>query len=197
MTTRKEIPGPERALRTLSPVECFNLLEPGGIGRVAFTSAGGVTILPVNFAMTGKTIVFRTAPDTLLAVYANAQVSFEADRLDDALHEGWSVLVHGRAHEVTGEREVKHLEDRTHLEPWAGGARDVYVRIAPARISGRRILSGQEQEFPPIDGHAPHLGAASEQALCVPERLPVGSILKWSLDYLPRAVGYSSVWLTK
>jgi hypothetical protein len=35
--------------------------------------------------------------------------------------------------------EVKRLEDRTRLEPWAGGARDVYVRIAPARISGRCI----------------------------------------------------------
>ena len=129
-----------RALRTLSPVECFDLLEPGGIGRVAFTSAGEIMILPVNFAMTGKSIIFRTAPDTLLAVYANAKVSFEADRLDDARHEGWSVLVHGHAHKVTDERDVKHLEDGTRLEPWAAGARDVYVRIAPTRISGRRIL---------------------------------------------------------
>ena len=131
------------ALRTLSPVECFDLLEPGGIGRVAFTSpAGEIMILPVNFAITGKSIIFRTAPDTLLAVYANAKVSFEADRLDDALHEGWSVLVHGHAHKITDERDVKHLEDRTHLQPWAAGARDVYVRIAPTRISGRRILPG-------------------------------------------------------
>ena len=129
-----------RALRTLSPVECFDLLEPGGIGRVAFTSAGEIMILPVNFAMTGKSIIFRTAPDTLLAVYANAKVSFEADGLDDARHEGWSVLVHGHAHKVTDERDVKHLEDGTRLEPWAAGARDVYVRIAPTRISGRRIL---------------------------------------------------------
>ena len=129
------------ALRTLTPVECFDLLEPGGIGRVAFTSpAGEIMILPVNFAMAGKGIIFRTAPDTLLAVYANAKVSFEADRLDDALHEGWSVLVHGHAHKITDERGVKHLEDRTHLQPWAAGARDVYVRIAPTRISGRRIL---------------------------------------------------------
>jgi nitroimidazol reductase NimA-like FMN-containing flavoprotein (pyridoxamine 5'-phosphate oxidase superfamily) len=128
------------ALRTLTPVECFDLLEPGGIGRVAFTSpAGEIMILPVNFAMAGKGIIFRTAPDTLLAVYANAKVSFEADRLDDALHEGWSVLVHGHAHKITDERGVKHLEDRTHLQPWAAGARDVYVRIAPTRISGRRI----------------------------------------------------------
>ena len=130
-----------RALRTLSPVECFDLLEPGGIGRVAFTSAGEIMILPVNFAMTGKSIIFRTAPDTLLALYADAKVSFEADRLDDARHEGWSVLVHGHAHKVTDERDVRHLEDGTRLQPWAAGARDVYVRIAPTRISGRRILS--------------------------------------------------------
>jgi hypothetical protein len=26
-----------------------------------------------------------------------------------------------------------------HLQPWAGGARDVYVQIMPLRISGRRI----------------------------------------------------------
>jgi nitroimidazol reductase NimA-like FMN-containing flavoprotein (pyridoxamine 5'-phosphate oxidase superfamily) len=130
-----------RALRTLSPTECFELLEPGGIGRVGFTAAAGIMMLPVNFAVAGKTIVFRTARDTLLALYANAPVSFQVDRLDEALREGWSVLAHGRAHEVTDERAVKRLEDTTHLEPWAGGARDVYIRIALTRISGRRIES--------------------------------------------------------
>ena len=128
-----------RALRALSPAECFELLEPGGIGRVGFNSADGIMILPVNFAVTGKTIIFRTAPDTLLALYADGQVSFEVDHLDEALRAGWSVLVQGRAHKVADEGEVKRLEDRTHLEPWAGGARDVYVRIAPTRISGRCI----------------------------------------------------------
>ena len=99
-------------------------------------------MLPVNFAVTGKAIIFRTAPDTLLAVYADGQVSFEADHLDQAHREGWSVLVQGHADTVTDEREVKRLEDRTHLEPWAGGARDVYVRITSARISGRCIEPG-------------------------------------------------------
>jgi nitroimidazol reductase NimA-like FMN-containing flavoprotein (pyridoxamine 5'-phosphate oxidase superfamily) len=131
-----------RVLRTLSPEECFDLLEPGGIGRVGFTAADGIVMLPVNYVLAGKTIVFRTAPDTLLAVYANAQVSFEADRFDEVLRDGWSVLVQGHAHKVTAEREVSQLEDRTHLEPWAAGARDVYVRIAPARISGRRLSAG-------------------------------------------------------
>jgi nitroimidazol reductase NimA-like FMN-containing flavoprotein (pyridoxamine 5'-phosphate oxidase superfamily) len=129
----------ERALRKLSPAECFDLLEPGGIGRVGFTSADGIMMLPVNFAVAGKAIIFRTAPDTLLALYADAPVSFEVDHLDEVLREGWSVLVLGRAHKITDEREVQRLEDRTHLEPWAAGARDVYVRIVPARISGRSV----------------------------------------------------------
>jgi nitroimidazol reductase NimA-like FMN-containing flavoprotein (pyridoxamine 5'-phosphate oxidase superfamily) len=134
-----QLAAPRRALRTLGPAECFELLEPGGIGRVGFTAAAGIMVLPVNFAVAGKTIVFRTARDTLLALYANAPVSFQVDRLDEALHEGWSVLAHGRAHEVTDERAVKRLEETTHLEPWAGGARDVYIRITLTRISGRRI----------------------------------------------------------
>ena len=129
----------QRALRTLSPAECFGLLEPGGVGRVGFAAADGIMMLPVNFAVARKTIVFRTAPDTLLAVYADGRVSFQADHLDEVLHEGWSVLVHGRAHKVTDEREVKQLEVRTRLEPWAAGPRDVYVRITPTRISGRRL----------------------------------------------------------
>ena len=129
-------------LRTISPAECVDLLEPGGVGRVGFASADGIMMLPVNFAVTAATIIFRTAADTLLALHADGQVSFEVDRIDEALRGGWSVLVQGHAHTVTDEREVQHLEDRTHLEPWASGARDVYVRIAPTRISGRRVQPG-------------------------------------------------------
>jgi nitroimidazol reductase NimA-like FMN-containing flavoprotein (pyridoxamine 5'-phosphate oxidase superfamily) len=138
-------PGPAargHALRALSPAECFGLLELGGVGRVGFASADGIMMLPVNFAVAGKTIIFRTAPDTLLALHADEQVSFEVDHLDEEVRAGWSVLVHGRAHKIKDEREVKRLEDQTRLEPWAGGARDVYIRIAPTRISGRRIEAG-------------------------------------------------------
>ncbi len=129
----------ERVLRTLSPAECFDLLELGGVGRIGFSAAAGVIIVPVNFAVAAKTIVFRTAPDTLLAVYANGQVSFEADGFNEATREGWSVLILGHAHKVTAEREERQLQDRTDLQPWAPGARDVYVRVTPNQISGRRL----------------------------------------------------------
>jgi nitroimidazol reductase NimA-like FMN-containing flavoprotein (pyridoxamine 5'-phosphate oxidase superfamily) len=141
VTTAREPSARERVLQVLGPDECLSLLEPGGIGRVGFAAADGVMMLPVNFGVSRKTVVFRTAPDSLLAVYANAQVSFEADHIDEALRTGWSVLVHGHAHIVTDERDVRRLEEQTRIEPWADGARDVYVRVVPNRITGRRICA--------------------------------------------------------
>lgn len=155
--------GPARAgggryLQTLSPQECLNLLERGGVGRVGFTSVEGVVILPVNFALAGNALVFRTGPDTLLAAHGDAPVSFEADHLDEARRQGWSVLVHGRAHYVTAEDEVQRLEHAADLEPWAGGARDVYVRITPARISGRRIRQASPSLAGPSSAVVAQLG---------------------------------------
>jgi nitroimidazol reductase NimA-like FMN-containing flavoprotein (pyridoxamine 5'-phosphate oxidase superfamily) len=126
-------------LQTLTAAECHDLLSPGGVGRVAFTTADGPVVLPVNYAMAGHTVIFRTAPDTLLAGYLDGPAGFEVDRLDEALSQGWSVLVTGRAVRVTSEADVRQLEHHTDIRPWAGGARDVYVRIIPRKITGRRI----------------------------------------------------------
>ncbi len=128
-------------LRTLSPQECYELLTPGGVGRVVFETSDGPAVLPVNFAMTGRTVVLRTAADTALAARLDCQVGFEVDRLDEALSQGWSVLITGHAAEVTREERIRRLESQLALRPWAGGARDVYVQITSHRISGRRILS--------------------------------------------------------
>jgi hypothetical protein len=126
-------------LRTLTAAECFDLLSPGGVGRVAFATADEPVVLPMNYAVAGQTVVFRTAPDSLLAGYMDGLAGFEVDRLDEALSQGWSVLVTGHAIRVTSEADVRHLEQRTNIRPWAGGARDVYVQIIPRKITGRRI----------------------------------------------------------
>jgi hypothetical protein len=132
-------PSGQPVLKTLTSAECFGLLSPGGMGRVAFTTADGPVVLPVNYAMAGRTVIFRTAPDTLLAGYLDCLAAFEVDGLDEALSQGWSVLVTGHAVRVTSEAEVRHHERYAGVRPWAGGARDVYVRIIPHRITGRRI----------------------------------------------------------
>jgi len=126
-------------LQVLTAAECFDLLSPGGVGRVAFTTADGPVVLPVNYAMAGQTVIFLTAPDTLLAGYLDCPAGFEVDHLDEALSQGWSVLVTGRAARVRSEADVRHLEQHTDIRPWADGARDVYVRIIPRKITGRRI----------------------------------------------------------
>jgi len=132
-------PSGQPVLETLTSAECFDLLSPGGVGRVAFTTAGGPVVLPVNYAMAGRTVIFQTAPDTLLAGCLDCLAGFEVDGLDEALSQGWSVLVTGRAVRVTSEAEVRYLERHAGVRSWAGGARDVYVRIIPRQITGRRI----------------------------------------------------------
>jgi nitroimidazol reductase NimA-like FMN-containing flavoprotein (pyridoxamine 5'-phosphate oxidase superfamily) len=132
-------PSGRPVLQTLTAAECCELLSPGGVGRVAFAATDGPVVLPVNYVMAGQTVIFRTAPDTLLAGYLDGPAGFEVDRLDEALSQGWSVLVTGRAVRVTREAEIRRLEQQASVRPWAGGARDVYVRIIPRKITGRRI----------------------------------------------------------
>lgn len=135
-------PGPQSErprLRAIEPAECYELLAAGGVGRVVFDTADGPVVLPVNFGMAGHTVVLRTGADTELAARLDCRVAFEVDRLDEALSRGWSVLLAGHATRVKKEEQVRRIESHTHVEPWAGGARDVYVQIHPHRISGRRI----------------------------------------------------------
>jgi nitroimidazol reductase NimA-like FMN-containing flavoprotein (pyridoxamine 5'-phosphate oxidase superfamily) len=130
-----EAPVPEQ----LSTQECQEHLAGGGIGRFVFLTARGPVAEPVNFRMLGPDVVFRTSEDSEMAGAADQpRVSFEVDRLDEDLAEGWSVLVSGQASVVTAAEELAAI-GRLGLAPWAGGRRDCYIRIAPREISGRRL----------------------------------------------------------
>jgi nitroimidazol reductase NimA-like FMN-containing flavoprotein (pyridoxamine 5'-phosphate oxidase superfamily) len=139
-------PGQQRAaaqprLETLSPEECLRLLATGGVGRLVFTTDRRPVALPVNYRMLEGDVVFRTAEDTSLTVVSDAgPVSFEVDRVDEAMSEGWSVLVTGRLRRVSPE-ELRQLE-KLGVEPWAGGQRGVYLRLEPREVTGRRIRAG-------------------------------------------------------
>jgi hypothetical protein len=85
--------------------------------------------------------VFRTGSGTLIAAHSADDVAFEVDHIDEALGQGWSVLVRGPAHRVAQPGELQHLLERVAVTPWAAGEREVYVRIVPARMSGRRLGS--------------------------------------------------------
>ena len=125
-------------LDTMYEVECRRLIEPGGIGRLAFELAGRLHVLPVNYGMHDGAVVFRTAPTTAVGRYGAGTVSFEIDRIDEGLREGWSVLISGIARQA-GPHEVQQLRKALDVDPWAGGDRNVYFVIEPGQISGRRV----------------------------------------------------------
>ena len=127
------------ALQLLSPSECRRLISAGGIGRIGFVTAGGMVIVPVNFLVDGRSIIIRTDAGSVIAAHADGPVSFEVDRIDEALETAWSVLVRGQAHRVVVQAALAHLRRCADVTPWPAGEHDVFVRITPHKISGRRI----------------------------------------------------------
>ncbi|MHC3472707.1 helix-turn-helix domain-containing protein [Streptomyces sp. 7R007] len=139
-------PGGQRASRhpqftELTPHECRVLLSTHGVGRVAVPTAEGPLVVPVNYSVIDGAIVFSTSPGTLPAQAAGCRVAFEVDRIDDVFSQGWSVLVRGLARTVEDPDAVARLAERVRSEPWAGGRREVWVRIEPLALTGRRITA--------------------------------------------------------
>ncbi|MFB4294640.1 pyridoxamine 5'-phosphate oxidase family protein [Nonomuraea sp. ATR24] len=131
-------------LKVLEPEECLRLIASGGIGRVAFNGSHGPTVLPVNYKMHDGAVIFRTAyggpmdQDLRTGLTGvEIKIAFEIDRIDEARRQGWSVLVQGPAHHVPEDEADKIAA--ADVTPWAGGDRQLYIRIIPHRVTGRRI----------------------------------------------------------
>ncbi len=132
-------------LQTLTTAECMAHIAAGGIGRFLFDDPGrGPVAIPVNYKMDGDDVIFRTSGTSGVGaeMQVNAtlaeKVSFDVDHLDEDLGEGWSVLLSGTAGIVTDRAELEHVRTLD-IVPWAGGDRDVYVRLTATEITGRRI----------------------------------------------------------
>lgn len=128
----------DEGLELLDEAECMALLGSATIGRIALNIGALPAIFPVNFAMDGSDIIFRTGQGTKLAAASDhAVVAFECDRIDPLEHTGWSVMAVGKAQVVSDPSERSRLEHLP-LTPWAGGDRSNTVRIPVEFISGRR-----------------------------------------------------------
>ena len=132
-------------LEDLDEAECLRLITAGGIGRIAYSGRYGPTVFPVNYRLHGGTIVFRTAQDSPTdedlrtgIAHAEYKVAFEIDEINLAAREGWSVLVQGPVHHVESDSERAEVLEAG-LETWPGGDRELFLRIVPSRITGRRI----------------------------------------------------------
>jgi hypothetical protein len=133
-------PGTELGtMQRLTTAECWTLIAPGGIGRIGFGTPSGPVILPVNYVVVAGAIVLRTRRGTLIEGHAYEKVAFEVDHMDDALRQGWSVLVSGQAHAVLQPTELRRLRAEVALLPWPTGQREVWIRVVPVKITGRKM----------------------------------------------------------
>jgi nitroimidazol reductase NimA-like FMN-containing flavoprotein (pyridoxamine 5'-phosphate oxidase superfamily) len=136
---------PDVTLDELDEAECLRLIEPGGVGRLAFSGSWDLTVLPVSYKFYNGAILFRTAQhgstqEDLRTGIAHAEyrVAFEVDDFDPVAREGWSVLIQGPAHHLDSESERAEAL-QAGVEPWPSGEREHFISIAPARVTGRRI----------------------------------------------------------
>jgi hypothetical protein len=127
-------------LRELTRVECVERIVSHSVGRVG-TSIGALpAVLPVNYVTYDGDVYFRTAPGTKLTnAVIGAVVAFEVDQIDPATESGWSVILVGRAFEVTDPVLLDEI-GRLGLRPWAAGQRDHVVVVRSEHISGRELL---------------------------------------------------------
>jgi transcriptional regulator with XRE-family HTH domain len=126
-------------LEELTEQQSRTHLGAGGVGRIVFLAPRGPVALPVNYRYVAGEIVLKTNVSVSTTLVAQKAVGFEVDRVDEAMSEGWSVVISGPAHRFEDPSVVVELSPLD-LEPWAGGNRGVLVAIAPREITGRRIV---------------------------------------------------------
>jgi uncharacterized protein len=126
-------------LEVIEREECDALLASERVGRVGLCGARP-GVFPVLYALLDGDVVFRTAPgEKLIAAALEREIVFEIDSFSTSEHSGWSVNVLGIAAEILHPSELGQAQ-ALDLPPWAGDARDRYVRIRAREVSGRRIL---------------------------------------------------------
>jgi len=127
------------ALIELSADESEHLLRRATLGRVVVTTPDGPEVLPVNYAVDGRTIVVRIGADGILARHGAGDVLFEVDHVDEERWHGWSVVARGRAEVTEG---VTRTDHRPLPRPWADGEREHELRLTWTTLTGRRIGAG-------------------------------------------------------
>lgn len=128
------------SVQVLTENQCLALLNSHDLGRIAFELDRRIEIFPINYAMDGALIVFRTSPGTKLEHVPHSAVGFEVDGWDPESGIGWSVVAKGAAAEVTTDvgRVSEHLRWAP-VHPVAPGERYHWLAIKPTEITGRRF----------------------------------------------------------
>lgn len=127
-------------IEVIPRAECLTLLREYDYGRLGVVDGTQPLVLPINYAMDGERVVFRTGDGgKFQALVRGAKAALEIDSVSSETRSGWNVLVQGRVEQVESSAEIERLSAVCPLLPWAPGDRSHWMRLTPARIGGRRV----------------------------------------------------------
>ena len=124
----------DEVVTELTSEECWEMLRDEEFGRLAYRLVDEVHITPINYAVEGGSLLFRTAEgNKLLAVVMGSEVAFEIDRYGE--DSARSVVVRGTARLLP--EDEAHRAENVPLRPWVPTLRYNVVEIEPKVVSGR------------------------------------------------------------
>jgi uncharacterized protein len=124
----------ESPVTTLSADECWELLEAEEFGRLAYRLVDEVHVVPINYLVDNRSLLFRTAGgNKLLAAALHSDVALEIDWHDDL--SAWSVVARGQLRRLPEDQEDR-IEDLP-LRPWVPTLKYNVVELIPTDVTGR------------------------------------------------------------
>lgn len=128
-------------LLDIAAEQCEDLLAESSLGRLGVVVDGRPEIFPVNhvFDRTSGCVAFPTNERTKLHAALNwPWVAYEIDGVEADDAGGWSVLVVGRAEEMTDPADIARVAALRDVL-WRSGDTVHWIRIVPSKMTGRRI----------------------------------------------------------
>jgi len=122
----------------LDEATCLRLLAGRPIGRLGFSSQALPVVIPVNFVLRERTIVFGSGEgEEAQAARERAVACLQVDQFDEQGVDGWSVLATGRLGVMPPERQPEG--DALPRVPWTLDPPVLLLELLVELVSGRRI----------------------------------------------------------
>jgi|1186.fasta_scaffold61132_2 hypothetical protein len=114
--------------------ECWERLLGSPAGRLAFAARGRIEVVPLNYVVRGRSILFRIAETARLLTERGVPAAFEVDGWDS--RSSWSVVAHG----TVARTDDPAPEEGGGGAPWPPAdedGRSVTVRFTVSELTGR------------------------------------------------------------
>lgn len=120
----------------IGPEECWDLLESRSFGRLAYRLVDEVHVVPLDYAVAGRSAYVRThAGNKLLAAALSSDVALEID--DDEGNSAWSVVVRGRLRRLDPPELPPSVDFPS--RPWFSELGSEVVELVADAVEGRRF----------------------------------------------------------